>query len=90
MLNGQQLYTYTYTFTSGLNSQDSILAAYINNGGTIAIGLDPDCHFFNDGISLEIVTGGASQQSVVPEPATLTLLGTGLLALARRYRRARG
>ena len=85
-LNGQQLYTYKYTFTS---AQDSALMAYINNGGSIAIGLDPDCHFFNDGISLDIVTGGITQHSAVPEPATLVLLGTGLLAAARRHRRAR-
>jgi hypothetical protein len=85
-LNGSQLYTYKYTFT---NLQDATLMSYINNGGTIAIGLDPDCHFFNDGISLDIVVGGLTQHSVVPEPATLTLLGTGLLAGVRRYRRAR-
>src|SRR5581483_3450669 len=34
-LNGQQLYTYTYTFTA---AQDAALLAYINNGGNIAIG----------------------------------------------------
>ena len=80
-LNGQQLYTYTYTFTA---AQDAALLAYINNGNNIAIGFDPDCHFFNDGISLDIQT---ARIPAVPEPATLLLLGAGLFA-RRRYRAA--
>jgi len=81
-LNGQQLYTYTYTFTA---AQDAALLAYINNGGNIAIGFDPDCHYFNDGISLDIQTG---KIPAVPEPASLLMLGAGLAA-ARRYRLVR-
>ena len=41
----------------------------------VGIGFDPDCHFYNDGISL-VVT--------VPEPATAALVGLGLLAAWRR------
>ncbi len=41
----------------------------------IGIGIDPDCHFYNDGISL-VVT--------VPEPTGALLLGLGVLAAVRR------
>ncbi len=60
-----------------------ILTSYIANGGNFAIGLDPDCHFFNDGISFEITTRNAP----VPEPMSMALLGTGLAGLYYRRRR---
>jgi hypothetical protein len=41
-------------------------------------GFDPDCHFYNNGISLTIETAAAA----VPEPTTLLLVGVGLLGLA--------
>jgi hypothetical protein len=47
--------------------------------GNFGIGFDPDCHYWNDGVTLEITT--------VPEPTTLLLLGTGLISFAIFSRR---
>jgi hypothetical protein len=50
--------------------------------GRFALGFDPDCHFYNCGVELDI-TGAP-----IPEPATMALLASGgALALLRRRRR---
>ena len=71
----------SYAFT---DDQVAALNAYAGDG-RFALGFDPDCHFYNDGVQLDIVT----QDTQIPEPATLGLLLLGSLALiARGYRRA--
>ena len=75
--NGPQ--NLTFTFDAGMLTTLNDYAS----AGTWGFGLDPDCHFYNDGISLEITTEKAS----VPEPSTMLLFGTGLVGLAGYSRR---
>lgn len=42
--------------------------------GNFGFGIDPDCHFFNDGVSVTVNT--------VPEPAIMLMIGAGLIGLA--------
>lgn len=73
--------TYTYTFSS---ADLTALKAYIANGNDIAFGFDPDCHFYNDGITFSI------QTAPVPEMATMipvmALLAAAVLFEVRRRR----
>jgi hypothetical protein len=73
---------YTHSFTA---AQLSSLATYIAAGGNLAFGIDPDCHYWNNGITFTIYTAPAA----VSEPATLALFGTGLLSTGLYLRRRR-
>jgi len=54
--------------------------SYIANDGNFGFGFDADCHYFNEGVSLEI--------STIPEPTTLVLFGLGLVGI-RAYSKRR-
>jgi hypothetical protein len=49
--------------------------------GKFGFGFDPDCHYFNDGVSLTVHT------QPVPEPATMAAMGLGIAALLKRRRK---
>jgi hypothetical protein len=60
------------------------LKNYINNGGDIALGLDSDCHFSDQSIQFQIFGNQQVGASAVPEPTTLLLVGSGIVAAYRR------
>ena len=64
--------TYDYT-DADLATLNSYLA-----DGRYGLGIDPDCHYYNDGVELSL--------TIVPEPASLVLLAAGAALLVGRRR----
>lgn len=83
----------TFT-TTGVNyalnftpSQLSALASYIANGNDVAFGLDPDCHFFNDGVKFTMTLTPVPEMSAL-YPIVGLLFAVGFTHLLRRRRQA--
>lgn len=71
---------YTFTFTP---AELVVLLSYMNNGHDIAFGIDPDCHYFNDGI-----TFGFWTRSVAEGGSSVILLALSMgaiLAVRRKF-----
>lgn len=67
---------------------DASMLNYLNTfaaDGRFGFGFDPDCHYYNDGVSLQIET--ADKSLATPEPATMALFGIGLAGLGIVRRR---
>ncbi len=72
-----QFTTTGVNYSLNLNaSQLQTLTAYIANGNDVAFGLDPDCHFFNDGIKFTM------NLSPVPEMDALYPIMSLIAAIA--------
>jgi hypothetical protein len=81
----------TYRFSSlGLVSALNTYAA----DGRFGFGFDPDCHYYNRGVTLQIITADNPPnhppvQTPVPEPASMLLFGLGIAgaAIVRRFKK---
>ena len=71
--------TWTYTFTS---AQLAALRSDIANGNDLALGFDPDCHFFNNGVQFSMTTRG----DTVPDNGStfMLLAGATVIMVAAR------
>lgn len=79
-------YNLTYKF-----SELGLLGTLNNyaSDGRFGFGIDPDCHYFNRGVTLTITTADAPTPSAVPEPASMLLFGIGLVGagIVRRFKK---
>lgn len=73
--------TWNLTYQLDEGSINSLFAYALD--GSFGIGIDPDCHYFNDGVTFTVVT------VPIPEPETyaMMLAGLGLLGVVARRRK---
>jgi hypothetical protein len=89
---GTELFTFTDTdestaesFSYDFNGAQLGLLTGALADGNFGLGLDPDCHYYNDGVKLKVCT------RVVPEPASMLLYilgGSSLIAGFFRKKKA--
>jgi hypothetical protein len=63
---------FVYTLSA---AEISALTTYINNGHDLAFGFDPDCHYFNDGVTFTM-----NLATPIPEAGTVVPVGILLFA----------
>ena len=73
----------TYNFTADERAALESFAA----DGNFALAFDPDCHFYNDGVTLTIQTQPGGTAIPLPASAPMGLVLLAGLAIARRFRR---
>lgn len=73
------LHPLVYAFNA---TQLTALEDFFKNDGKVGFGFDPDCHYWNTGISFELNTGQKPQQQVPDSGTTAFLLTFGLIGLA--------
>jgi hypothetical protein len=87
---GIELVTYTdlppipqdlvYTFDP---DELSVLTDYLHDENNVALGIDPDCHFYNCGVTWSLTY----DYTPIPEPGVMVVLGAGGVFVAIRRRR---
>jgi hypothetical protein len=72
-----------YDFAAlGLLDELNTYANTASTGKRIAnfgFGIDPDCHYFNDGVKFTIITSSPAPAPIVPTPAAVSLGGMGIM-----------
>jgi hypothetical protein len=73
---------YTYTLSAADLAK---LTTYITSSGDFAFGFNADCHYFDNGVTMQMTFA----PTAVPEPGSILLFGTVAILVAGRMRRVK-